>query len=88
MDVQSEEAIEAAGLAGIELDCLALAPFVARYYHNGQGSALYALSSSGMMVQGLQREAAAASILADTLGEVEDFEALRAVSLFAGILGL
>ncbi len=40
-------------------DALALAPFVARDYHGGQFTAMYALASSGSYVRGLAREAEA-----------------------------
>jgi hypothetical protein len=48
-------------------DALALAPFVARDYHGGQFTAMYALASSGTYVRGLAREAEAAARLAETL---------------------
>ena len=76
-------------------DALAVAPFVAWHYHQGQFTALYAYASSGAVTPGLAREAAKAADVADQLAEaawaagdedefhqlVTDMEALRAVAL-------
>jgi len=75
-------------------DALAAAPFIARDYHGGQGSALYALASSGSYTLGLAREAERAAALADSLymastdaAEAEelaqDVEALHALAIDA-----
>jgi glycine/D-amino acid oxidase-like deaminating enzyme len=79
-------------------DALALAPFVARDYHGGQFTAMYAYASSGTVTPGLAREAAAAVIIAEGLAEAADAagdytelyalatdaEALRAIVLVYG----
>lgn len=75
-------------------DALAAAPFVARDYHGGQYTALYALASSGSYVLGLAREAERAAKLAEDLAmaatdpaEAEelatDVEALHALAIDA-----
>jgi hypothetical protein len=75
-------------------DALAIAPFVARDYHGGQYTAMYAYASSGNYVLGLAREAEAALRLAETLAMAAtdpaeadqlatDVEALHALAIDA-----
>jgi len=55
------------GIVTPDPDALAAAPFVARDYHGGHGSALYALASTGAYTWGLASEAERAAALAERL---------------------
>jgi len=74
-------------------DEILLAGFIARDYHGGQSSALYAFVSSGSITPGLAREAAQAAYIAEDalvnapdeeVAELlRDAEILRALARYA-----
>lgn len=83
MRVGDEETDALARTLGLDVDRIALAPFVARDYHGGQGSALYALASTGTVVPRLAREAYEAARIAVDDGEYEEAEALTEVGILS-----
>ena len=70
-----------------EADEVMLAPFVARDYHGGQASALYALASTGTLTSGLAREATEAARAAEGQGFYAEAETLTVLGRVAERLG-
>jgi hypothetical protein len=78
-------------LSAHEADAIMAAPFVARDYYSGQFSAMYALVSSGTMVEGLASEAREAAEIAEkqavTMEEYGEAETLSILADVAERLG-
>jgi hypothetical protein len=74
-------------LSAHESDAIMAAPFVARDYHSGQSSAMYALVSSGTMLEGLASEAREAADIAEEQGDYESEETLSILADVAERLG-
>ena len=82
------EYAEVAGtLPAYEADEVMLAPWVARDYHDGQASALYALASTGTLTSGLAGEARRAAVAAEGQGFYEEAETLTVLARVAHRLG-